>query len=440
MGCGSDGNAGKISVVRPVRANAEGLPVFPSIAGGIEEPVDAATGKRVIAKTPPNECKRAAELEYADGWMRDFEALPIPNGWGLGKAWGAFDDLTRGSFTLPLDFSLYPAFSGTTATRIVDGTWGLPADDFPGPACDFDGDGTPEPNGWSLHIRGGQYKDFGGGTGHAVGFDFLSSPCAGKDYCPPDNVLSDTDPNGVVAPGGPVVPPYLNFSEYEGIAFWARKGPEGQPTILVNFTDKYTSDDLAKGNQKFCKRIKQCQLFCRNGAPCVPSPVDPKIIDPITKQEYDLTRCIPPDEMNLVESAIGTGRETLYPRCGEQSACAFNDVLGDPDFEFQETGATCQHFSFSGDEGGDYCVVPGTEPPGRNDRCGDGWAAGVHLTNEWKFYTVPFSELRQGGYGKAGPKFDTNTVFSITLGWGAGWTDMFIDNVTFYRRKASTSN
>jgi len=58
----------------------------------------------------------------------------------------------------------------------------------------------------------------------------------------------------------------------------------------------------------------------------------------------------------------------------------------------------------------------------------------VQLTDEWQFYTIPFSEMRQGGYGRRSPYFDRLTAYSITLGWGAGNVDFYFDNVTFYRK------
>ena len=60
----------------------------------------------------------------------------------------------------------------------------------------------------------------------------------------------------------------------------------------------------------------------------------------------------------------------------------------------------------------------------------------VQLTEDWAYYTIPFNEMRQGGYGKvAEVGLDLTSAYSITLGWGPGNVDFFLDNVSFYRTK-----
>src|SRR5262249_33446838 len=48
---------------------------------------------------------------------------------------------------------------------------------------------------------------------------------------------------------------FYDVSAYEGIAFWARRGPEGQSRMIVTLTDAFTSDRLARQNQKYCRRL-----------------------------------------------------------------------------------------------------------------------------------------------------------------------------------------
>ena len=43
--------------------------------------------------------------------------------------------------------------------------------------------------------------------------------------------------------------------------------------------------------------------------------------------------------------------------------------------------------------------------------------------------------MRQGGYGKRAKDFDLKSVYSVTLGWGAGDVDFYVDNVSLYRVK-----
>ncbi|HEY4102318.1 MAG TPA: hypothetical protein VGM44_00440, partial [Polyangiaceae bacterium] len=69
----------------------------------------------------------------------------------------------------------------------------------------------------------------------------------------------------------------------------------------------------------------------------------------------------------------------------------------------------------------------------RFERCGDGFTDYVQLSEDWQFYTIPFTEMRQGGYGKVAPFRDLTSAYSITLQWGAGNVDFFFDNISFYR-------
>jgi len=78
---------------------------------------------------------------------------------------------------------------------------------------------------------------------------------------------------------------------------------------------------------------------------------------------------------------------------------------------------------------------PKTPPPSRDDRCLDGWQGTVELTLDWHFYILPFSELRQGGYGKRAPYFNLKAIDTVAFTFIVGWADVYIDNVSLYRRK-----
>jgi hypothetical protein len=59
----------------------------------------------------------------------------------------------------------------------------------------------------------------------------------------------------------------------------------------------------------------------------------------------------------------------------------------------------------------------------------------VTLTTDWKFYKIPFSELRQQQYGKPAPYLDLKTISTLSFIFTLGWVDTYIDNVAFYRDK-----
>jgi hypothetical protein len=146
-------------------------------------------------------------------------------------------------------------------------------------------------------------------------------------------------------------------------------------------------------------------------------PHPPAFQTPVTVTDVQIA---PDDELDVA-----------YPRCGP-SACTFRADYPDPDFE----GKECRPYTFTSGESNEYCFNPSDPPPpSREERCGDGYTSNVQLSTEWKLYTVPFSEMRQGGYGKRSPEFDLHSAYSITLAWGPGNLDFFIDNVSLYRTK-----
>jgi hypothetical protein len=228
---------------------------------------------------------------------------------------------------------------------------------------------------------------------------------------------------------------FLDASAYDGVAFWARTGPEGQAQMIVTITDNFTSDRLARQNQKFCRRLRQCYTQCLNGAPCTPNmepgpPPDSKLIP--------VYRCFDPAQgiaqgtlgMNVNGNDIPALTDLLYKRCGP-SACTSPNTYLDPDFD----GKQCRPYTFpAADYSAEYCWNPDDPPPpDRDEQCLDGWAAAVDLTLDWQYFTIPWSKMHQGGFGKQAPYFNTKAIDTIAFGFIDGWADVYIDNVSFYR-------
>jgi hypothetical protein len=420
---------GALPAVENGQALIPTFPVYPPIGFGVPDVGSQRT-----------DCSGLAGLEFSPGWFDTFGPL-APGERGIALGWASYDDLSKYSFHTPGDATWYPGFMPDAMTKLFSGAWGLPSDNVAGPSCD----GTP--NEWALHFRGGLFRKWGGGLSHAFtdpdmwyrSKDRLQE-CARPgvpnfDLCPPalapDAKFDTAGLPTKLVDGNDLYKQSHDFfdatrGKYEGVAFWARRGPEGFDRALVILTDKHTSARLARENQTFCRRVRECHTKCLSGVPCAPSvPGDPKSI----------WRCFDPSQTANGQPppiAIETQMDQMYPRCGP-SACTSPDSYQDPDFQDKQ----CRPYSYpAGEESGEYCWDPGDPPPpGRDERCQDGWQVSVELTPDWKFHAIPFTQFRQAQFGKRAPYLDLKSLDTIAFGAVMGWSDMYFDNVTFYRRK-----
>jgi len=390
------------------------VPLFPPIASGLPDPGPSRAAN----------CAPLTGIRTSPGWVDTFEPAQTMGVVGVASAWSGFDDLTKYAFHTPGDAQWYPGLVADSPP------WGLPAVNVGGPSCD----GTP--NNWSLHFRGGEFRYWGGGMSHVFTDPdgAVNGACMlGPDLCPPPPAAGATEDSAglPLAPAGgktwadgPGSHLFVDASAYEGIAFWARRGPEGQDRLLVTITDNFTSDRLARENQKYCRRLRACYTHCLNGTACSPT------TDMTASPPSTIYRCFDPTNGPLPSVANISLLEVLYPRCG-QSACTFSSNYPDPDFE----GKDCRPYTFpAGDITGEYCYNAGDPPPpDRDEQCLDGWATTVQLTPDWQYNTVPFSKMEQGGFGKKAPYFNVKAIDTIAFGFILGWADVFIDNVSFYR-------
>jgi hypothetical protein len=396
-------------------------PQFPPIGLGLPDPGPG-----------PTDCSTVGNYTFSAGWFDDMEPLNKmdPGAIGVAKGWASYDDLSKFSFHTPGDFTWY----GITN---LGAAWGLPAERFPGPSCD----GTP--NEWALHYRGGLFRRWGGGISHAFtdpdGWYRPSTrdvPCHDGngnpvDLCPPPlapNAKLDTAGLPTATPVGSELAQSHDFFDvtvggYDGVAFWARRGPEGFDRVQVILTDKFTSARLARENQTFCRRVRECHTRCLSGSPCSPeNPNDPSSIH----------RCYDPAQGPLPAIMIESQMDQMYPRCGP-SACTSPTTYADRDFD----GKQCRPYAYpASEESGEYCWSPGDPPPpSRDERCQDGWLASVELTPNWKFHAIPFEKFSQAGFGKRAPYLDLHSLDTLAFGAPMGWADFYIDNVTLYRNK-----
>jgi hypothetical protein len=396
----------------------------------------------------PADCSVLNGIETSDkGYYDTFEAAPNLGAAGVGvaMAWTGFDDLTRGSFHVPGDVTFYTGYQqgqniDCFNPRCDQGSyvWGLAADRVGGPSC------NGVPNNFSLHYRGGLFSNWGGGVSSVFTDPVrpMGEPLCDSDagVCPPplpDGAVIDTAglPTHAQDGGGyEQSHAFMDASAWDGIGFWARTGPEGNPQLILTITDNFTSDRLARQNNKYCTRLRKCYTHCLNYAPCTLQP-DTNSNPP----SNGIYRCYDPDSGPFpFQNAGGAVAnvpalvDLLYPRCGP-SACTSPNTYKDWDFD----GKECRPYTFpAADYSQEYCFNPGDpNPPDRDSQCLDGWARAVTLTTDWKYYTVPFSDLRQGGFGKVAPYFNTKAIDTIAFTIIVGWADFYVDNVSFYRNK-----
>lgn len=67
------------------------------------------------------------------------------------------------------------------------------------------------------------------------------------------------------------------------------------------------------------------------------------------------------------------------------------------------------------------------------DEACDAYGGYAVMTGDWQFFRVPFSEMRQRGYGHIAPFLDLGAVLQVSVEYGMGEWDFWIDDIAFYR-------
>jgi hypothetical protein len=286
----------------------------------------------------------------------------------------------------------------------------------------------------------------------------------------------------------------VDVSDYEGISFWARRSPSAQASLRIALNDRNTSEglalqveranyDLRKADPEApiteprCKRVLGC---CRH---CAPHERDAVVLDGdsvVGIEKVTEKRCWLPDERPHPELSVGEGgviqfisyrpnpewKEgsdlakwlasepglvgTIYSTspyktafdewerdaklCCPQTMEEEDEVtkLGDPQFG----GRECKNYVFNYDySSGYYCRGEGDPPlPERNEnRCGDTFEMNLNIDTEWRFYRIPWGELRR--FTPNRPPIDPTGIFSVALYFGAGYLDTYVDDIGFYRKR-----
>lgn len=266
----------------------------------------------------------------------------------------------------------------------------------------------------------------------------------------------------------------LDVSAYDGVSFWARRGPNGQTGIRVNVGDKYTDDDLNYLAQRqqatnglpqpiYCNRNRECD--CLNHQACelisgaalqaagntIPLPSNG--FSPDTLVSF----CGVPTGLDLASGCgAGFGLECVGLNggpsfCCEQTNCDqpypgypcdklplagpfSSDNYANGDIQYY--GKTCTPYAFANGISGSYCFDPANDPPPSppTELCGDFWMTTVDLNTTWQFYRVPFSTLHQQGFAKKSEHLDLHSVSVVRFTWDIGWIDYWVDDLAFYRQ------
>jgi hypothetical protein len=328
----------------------------------------------------------------------------------------------------------------------------------------------------AMHLRGGPFREWGGGLGIrldnlaqaaalVIGSQCQSIPLENPDpsepaFCPdyiprvasaPGWEYFDTQTDMLARYPMNVTNYYLmqvDLREWEGISFWARRGPDSQPGFRVVLGDLNLDDDASfietqAGIEPTCRRAKECD--CRNHRTCTRWSAGYLIDELGQRREWNTGfYCAEPSLDLSPYSQMHPWNHEAY-RC-DVTACNYRYAAypGSPDAPFWTSDrtedrfqgtASCNTWTFDNDITRKGCFDPnGQKPPESADRCGDPWIAPVRLSSDWEFYQVPFTDLRQEGYGKEFPATKLSAITMVRFTWHVGWADFWIDDVRFYRK------
>jgi hypothetical protein len=283
----------------------------------------------------------------------------------------------------------------------------------------------------------------------------------------------------------------MDVSDYEGISFWARRSPGGQSTLRIAVNDENTAQGLAleveRNNylareedptaaieEPNCKRVQDCCRHCNEVERDAPVLAGATIVGTrkVTEKRCWLPGERKPPELQEVDGVIQFKSypeglpETAWAPPGayhptmentyraayddwerfaklccpptmedDEVRASYGDTmtkLGDPQFG----GRGCNPYVFQFDySSGYFCWDPGNPPlPERNEnRCDDGFESNLVVDTEWRFYKIPWSELRR--FTPNRKPVDTTGIFSVALFFGQGYLDTYVDDIGFYRKR-----
>jgi hypothetical protein len=319
-----------------------------------------------------------------------------------------------------------------------------------------------------LHIQGGPFNGWGGGVGTSAK-DWVAYPSPDPAFDCFVNKDSSFCRNEDL-------PEYLrgavvNAGEYEGVALWARRGPDSQGGVRVLVGDINTDDDIsflmytkAPSTQRNCERVRECA--CTNHKACQPwevPPLDMKTSNltawqkAVEAERIDLTYqmwsctsagmyCEDPTA-DIIPGYFPTGGMTTRCNTCEKTRCAEpyeaypDGAAGTTVKDDQFNDKPCTPYTSRSGVSSAYCFDPKLDPPPaeQDQQCGDHWTRPIYLTDQWQLHLVPFSDMLQQGWAKRFAKMDKSHVTLVRLTWDGGYIDYWVGWIGFYRYKGARS-
>src|SRR5690606_13130969 len=65
----------------------------------------------------------------------------------------------------------------------------------------------------------------------------------------------------------------------------------------------------------------------------------------------------------------------------------------------------------------------------------DSYGGYAVMTGNWQLFTVPFEEMRQRGYGHVATHLDLGAILQVSIEYGMGAWDFWVDDLAFYRTR-----
>jgi hypothetical protein len=82
---------------------------------------------------------------------------------------------------------------------------------------------------------------------------------------------------------------------------------------------------------------------------------------------------------------------------------------------------------------GEPVCLPNVGPDDLSQGC-DKFGAWAVMDHDWRLFLLPFSQLRQAGWGKRAPSLEVGALRGLSFTFGPGSWDLWIDDVALYRR------
>lgn len=249
----------------------------------------------------------------------------------------------------------------------------------------------------------------------------------------------------------------LDLSDWDGISFWARRGPDSIAGFKIGIGDKHTDDDLSflqyhinPDSKRFCERNFECG--CPGGGECTFKSTEDGGDDHYrcwdaprrpTKEGVEQYLLCGQEKCQQNFAPGPSTDDTVTTNFAQEFGIGVYDAFGFDGISYPDSltdDTSCQTFAFRGGNQDAFCMSDDKVPYERPFQCGDHWVKAVYLSTEWQFYKVPFTELLQEGWAQESHHLDLTTAAVTRFTWSTGWIDFWIDDVRIYRNTHNTAD